>query len=269
MTGCNILTESAYWHAVSFIWLFSFLQPNSTILRTVQEMFEMYSPTCWQLALNLASLTLWIWGMSWEVKIYKQLEAHKEGNVEAQLHVSAGYLVYIVFGSYLLVAIVQAIGSKFPALYTLRIVGPILGTVFRMAMRIWDTDFFALVPTTLNILAISSGYYAHLYYVVVTHRGHEVDPIQWFWYASFILQLAGALCIICIDYQRHKIIYHQNFIDRQIFKEKFLRFLPDNPEPLDSEQQRQRDRAAERKRLGIAVTWSEWPGFFADSNDEK
>ena len=94
----------------------------------------------------------------------------------------------------------------------------------------------------------------------VTHLGVKINTV---------LQLASALCIICIDYQRHKIIYHQNFIDRQIFKEKFLRFLPDNPEPLDSEQQRQRDRAAERKRLGIAVTWSEWPGFFADSNDEK
>jgi len=238
---------------------------NRTILRTVLEMFEIYSPTFWQLSLNLASLTLWILGMSREVKTYERLEHYEKGNVEAQLHVSAGYLVYACFGAYLLVAIIQAVGSKFPALYTLRIVGPI----FLWAIRIMDTDFFALIPTTLDILAISSGYYAHLYYVVVTNKNQEVDPIQWFWYASFTFQLSGALFLICIDYQRHKIIYHQHFVTRQIFKEKFLRFLPDQPDHLDSEQQKQRDRAAERKRLGIAVTWSEWPGFFADSNDEK
>ena len=73
-----------------------------------------------------------------------------------------------------------------------------------------------------------------------------------------LFHVLATFALICLNYHRHMIKYHQHFINRKIFKEKFLRFLEVYDPDLDVI-----EREAAKRRYGLSVTPKTlWPEMF-------
>ena len=50
-----------------------------------------------------------------------------------------------------------------------------MGYLVRIALKIMDSDFFYLLPATLELLAVGSGYYAYLVYGLISCSTSPTD----------------------------------------------------------------------------------------------
>jgi len=271
-------------HAEYYVWVFAALVPNICILRTVLEMLNLYNPHVFELMLNVVAVVLWSIAFKkgleldecgskhlnniadhakpsnfielFRSKNHHGLDAREKGREATRLHNFIGLSVHILF-------VLRLVVTVFQSLHCLSFVFKIrlLGFLVRIALRIMDSDFFYLLPATLELLAAGSGYYAYLSYGLISCSTSPTAPSTYYNRCilfAVLFHVLATFALICLNYQRHMIKYHQHFINRKIFKEKFLRFLEVyDPDLVDVE------REAAMRRYGLSVTPKTlWPEMF-------
>ena len=141
-------------------------------------------------------------------------------------------------------------------IYDLRVAGKF----FYFMKKVVNSGGFLMLPTILEILTITTGYYAygHYFLKLVEDRQSNLDRArisQLHLMTVASCHIVSVVMILVMDLVKHHITYHTHYISREVFKNEFLQFLP-----LFKTDDRDRALAeADRRRLGLSVIADDLP----------
>ena len=174
----------------------------------------------------------------------------------AWAHYHCGWIVTGVMIGLFTMHIIRVVGNLQPQVLDVRC----LGALFKMITDFYRHDGSGIIPIILELLAVTSGYYAVSYYIYLKSRRDiqnirtDVDKLRQeslTQSAAVTFHMMATFLLVIIEIYKHRIVYHNYLITRKVFKEKFLQFLP-----LYKPKDDRRKRLARAKRLGLNKTFS-------------
>ena len=171
-------------------------------------------------------------------------------------HDRCGWIVTAVMIGFFTMHIIRVVGNLRPQVLDVRC----LGALFQMITNVYRHDGFGMILIILDLLSVTSGYYAVSYYIYLKSRRdvHNIRPDldklreeSLTQSAAVTFHMMATFLLVIIEIYKHRIVYHNYLITRNVFKEKFLQFLP-----LYKPKDDRRKRLARAKRLGLNKTFS-------------